>query len=247
MNIQNPFKDPDDKLLFARALDKHHLSLKRHAQTQTNFIDATRIAQFMPLLKGCNATAFGGYDEAERQIIIFNDEGIQTITPLAITYNEKFATPPTHRDYLGATLALGIDRAKIGDIRIGKNGAILYATSDMASFITDNLTQAGRVSVKVSHRTHKIEIEQTAIEKRITVPSMRLDAVLAAAFNTSRTKAAAFIDAGKVFVNHKETKKTHTTKQGDIITARGMGRVSINEICGTTKKDRIVLVVHLSK
>ena len=72
---------------------------------------------------------------------------------------------------------------------------------------------------------------------------MRLDGVLSAAFNISRGKAAALIDAEKVFVNWKPAKKTQLISEGDAITIRGVGRIKIGAIQGRSKKDRIVLSI----
>ena len=228
-------------------LDKLNLSQKRRIQTHTQFIDAAHIAQFTQALAGEDATAYGGYEGAERQIIIFNNENTPTITPLAISFNEKFTTSPSHRDYLGAVLGLGLERTKIGDIRLGKNGAIMYVLEDVADFIAAALTQVGRVSVKVHTNIAKIDIEEVITERRITVPSMRLDAVVSGALNISRGKAAALIEADRVFVNWKETKKTKEIAVGDKITVRGIGRVEVSEVAGSTKKERIVLLVRVSK
>ena len=81
-------------------------------------------------------------------------------------------------------------------------------------------------------------------KKRFSVPSLRLDAVLGGALNISRGRTAEYIKGEKVFINwKKEISVSHTVKEGDMITLRGMGRVKINEIIGNTKKDRILLSV----
>jgi len=270
-----PFKDAEDKLLFAKVLDKYTAAAKNHRSTHTDFLDAARCANFMQVLTKHGATilpklsesreniaepgavsifAYGGYENAERKMIIFNSDDISATTPIVpitVTYNEKFSKSPTHRDYLGAVLGLGLDRGKIGDIRLANEGAVLYAVEDVAHFIAENLYQVGRVSVKAKIQpisvTNKLNFESTDTTKRITVPSMRLDAVLGAAFNLSRGKAAALIDAEKVFVNWKPVKKTYTVVPGETITVRGMGRATIDSQGGNTKKDRIVLEVVVHK
>ena len=253
----NPFKEAEDKLQFAKILDKLISAQKKDQPTFTDFLDPARCAAFMTVLAK-NAeilpVANGGHENAERKMIgffpMYDPPQEFPITPIAITYNEKFSKPPTHRDYLGTTIGLGLDRGKIGDIVLSggyapKQGAVLYVSNEVAPFICENLIQVGRASVKVTPNQIISGTEPTGTQRRITVPSMRLDAVLGAAFNISRGKASALIESEKVFVNWKPTKKTHTITPGDAITVRGHGRVLIDSIEGSTKKDRIVLKVRI--
>ena len=258
MRIENPFKASDDKLLFAKALDRLTAYEKKHQATFTDFLNPVQAAAFMQVISLASAagnrykpkietTSFGGYDGAEREMLGFGAEEPASfpITPIIITYNERFSKAPTHRDYLGAVLGLGLDRGKIGDIRMTEAGAIMYASSDIAPYIAEYLQQVGRVKVKTGIDPNKIlpGIESIGQEKRITVASLRLDAVLSAALNLSRGKVAALIDSEKVFINWKPAKKTQNLSPGDNITVRGMGRIAINSEEGRTKKDRIVLTI----
>ena len=255
MKIENPFKDAEDKLLFAKALDKYTAAEKKRQQTHTDFLDPVRCAAFVQTLSrgnnGVYVEAYGGYDGAERKMIAFDTADIDMenfpIIPVAATYNERFAKAPTHRDYLGAVLGLGLDRGKVGDIRLGETGAVLYLSADMAYYVAENLDQVGRVSVKCAVHQTLAGLEATGAERRVTVPSMRLDAVLGSAFNLSRGKAAALIESDKVFVNWKPAKKTQPVAVGDAITVRGVGRVKVESVEGSTKKDRIVLRMTVNK
>jgi len=258
VKIENPFKHPEDKLLFAKALDKYTAAQKKQITTYSDFLDPARCAMFMQTFEQMHndilITTYGGYEDAERKIIKF-EISISTplqnedfpIAPVAITYNERFSKAPTHRDYLGAVLGLGLDRGKIGDIRLAKTGAILYVSDDIAFFIAENLSQVGRVAVKAKAHQELGDINQASTIKRITVPSLRVDAVISSAFNLSRGKVADLIEREKVFVNWKIAKKTHTITVGDAITVRGMGRITIDSQGGNTKKDRIILEVATTK
>ena len=254
MTIQNPFKDPEDKLQFAKVLDKLTAANKKHTTTFTDFLDPARCGAFLQILERYTTPIInGGHPSAERKMIAFQGQEDYTanedspilfpITPIAITYNQKFSKPPTHRDYLGAVLGLGLERSKIGDISLETNQAIMYAATDVAGFIVESLNQVGRVTVKAAIAQHIGETEDTGKQKRITVASMRLDGVLSAAFNISRSKAAMYIESEKVYVNWKLAKKTQTINQGDQITLRGMGRLLVEAHVGTSRKDRMVLEV----
>jgi len=247
MNTQNPFKETEDRLQFAKALDRAKAS-KSHA-TFTDFMNPQRCVVFLQQFTkmGQDAQAYGGYEDAERKMLGFGitDPQAFPITPLAITYNGRFSRQLTHRDFLGAVLGLGLDRGKIGDIRMGEDGAVMYVSNDVAAFITESLHEVGRTSVTATPHTEVPGIEETGIEKRITAASLRLDAVISMAFHLSRGKAAALIEAEKVFVNWAVAKKTRELREGDIVTARQIGRLRVDNIIGTTKKDRVALIITL--
>ena len=247
MYIENPFKEAEDKLLFAKTLDKLTIYEKNGNPSFTDFLNPIQSAAFMQVLVKYtkNAKSFGGHDGAERMMIGFGaaSEADFPITPLAVTYNGRFSKAPSHRDYLGATIGLGLDRGKIGDIRTGEGGAVVYVASDIAYYIAENMEQVGRTSVKIVAGKTVEGLEQSGQEKRVTVASLRLDAVLSAALNLSRGKVVQLIDSDKVFVNWKPAKKTQTLAEGDNVTVRGMGRIVIDTQGGKTKKDRIVLLV----
>jgi RNA-binding protein YlmH len=240
-----------DNLDFAKVLDKMSAAQKKGCAF-TDFLDAASCEKFILQLKKIlpneiSAIAFGGFENAERKMIGFYlDEVVFPIAAITFTYNEKFSKPLSHRDYLGATLGLGIDRAKIGDIRIAENGAVIYVSTDVAEFIRENLQQVKRTAVKGEIGETLTFSENAGNEKRITVPSLRLDAVVSSAFNLSRGKSAALIEGEKVFINWKLAKKTQSVNPGDTITIRGVGRAVVHEQLGNTKKDRIVLRITVN-
>ena len=80
---------------------------------------------------------------------------------------------------------------------------------------------------------------------RDTVAALRLDAVLAAGFSTSRSKAADLISAGRVAINHRECMKgDRTVNEGDVLTCRGLGKCVVKEVLGASRKGRIMLVLE---
>ena len=72
------------------------------------------------------------------------------------------------------------------------------------------------------------------------VSSLRLDAVLAAAYHLSRSEAAEAIRAGSVKLNHLPCERTDApVTEGALLSLRGRGRVRLAQIGGTTRKQRI--------
>jgi len=77
-----------------------------------------------------------------------------------------------------------------------------------------------------------------------TVSSMRLDAVVSAAFSMSRGKAAELIAAGRVSLDHTPcVKSDKTVGQNSTITARGYGKAVVRDCSRVSKKGRIILVI----
>ena len=142
-------------------------------------------------------------------------------------------------------LGLGLDRGKIGDIQLSETGAVMYVSNEVADFIQESLHEVGRTTVTAARHQDTADIKATGIMKRVTVASLRLDTVISTALHLSRTKAAALIDAEKVYVNWAIAKKTYQLAIGDIVTIRGAGRVRLDEIIGHTKKDRIAINIEI--
>ena len=207
----------------------------------TDFFDPMRITKYKNTFKnmGILSYDFGGYDTAERRILGFDIDIIPPIVSIYCTYNKKFNTNPSHRDYLGSILGLGIERGKIGDICIISDGAVIFVHKDMADYICMNLQKVGNTPIKTSINEKDIIIDKELETRQINISSMRLDAIIGAAFKLSRGIAQELIDAEKVFVNWQIGKKSQLLKEGDNITLRGKGRIKIGEIIGKTKKDRL--------
>ena len=53
-----------------------------------------------------------------------------------------------HRDYLGAVMGLGLTRESVGDICVHSDGCDIIALPNAAKYIEDNLTGAGRATLK---------------------------------------------------------------------------------------------------
>ncbi len=215
----------------------------------THFLDLNQIqrARMAAGRQGVNVTFCGGYENAERCMAAFYaDEAPQDadwpIQIIRISWRAQFGSP-THRDLLGALMALGFEREKIGDIALDSEQAYLFAESDMADYIASSLTSAGRVTLRCEKVDSADDLpEPEGREIRAVVSSLRLDAVLAAAFSLSRAEAARLINQGKALVNQAETLRVdHAVPEHALLSLRGMGRVRLDEIAGETKKGRIAL------
>ena len=240
-------------------LEKHFRDLARTAYQRgiavfSDFLNLNELNIFQslrPEFSYLKMESFGGYELAERQIAVFRPEApvfyadypvkCLKITPL----NAKFAEDLNHRDYLGAVLNLGIDRACLGDILVEEDAAYLFCLERMADFIRDNLIRIRHTSVYVEQvEAENFHYEPKYKEVSGTVASVRLDKLLALAFNASRSSLTGFIEGGKVFVNGKlVTSNGYEPKEGDLISVRGMGRFRFRETGGQSKKGREYVIL----
>ena len=77
---------------------------------------------------------------------------------------------------------------------------------------------------------------------RDTVATPRLDAVLAAGFSLSRSKAAGYISSGRVALNHRECLKgDKLVEEGDVLTCRGLGKCVLTAVLGQSRKGRTMI------
>ena len=240
----------------AKVLDRAAFCAKNHEPAFTEFLDPYHAGAFFAALAedtdGLQARLYGGFPEAERQMIGFwqdydtpADEAFP-IVPVRLRYDEKFAVGLTHRDFLGAALGVGITRAMLGDVLVMPGRTILFAHADIAAYLTGALDKVARLRVTAdvcpADELHVFTLDRP--RTRLTVASLRLDAVAGAVFNLSRGQAAELIQSGKAFVNWVEAKVTTPVAAGDMLTLRGVGRVKIVEVVGETKKDRMAILVE---
>ena len=134
--------------------DAARLAAKRGISRFTRFLDpaeAALAAQAAREQRVC-CTLWGGYDEAERAIACFHspeEPAYPEQFPLVCLHSRiqtRFGTI-SHRDLLGAFMALGLTRSCIGDMIIRDADAYLFATEEMADYIASALTSAGRISL----------------------------------------------------------------------------------------------------
>lgn len=187
--------------------------------------------------------AAGGVPDAERRVVAFAEEDWEPAWPiicLRATWHGRYGAP-THRDFLGAVMAMGIGREKVGDLFIGEGEAHLFVLRDMGQYIAANLERVGNTPVRMEVLSEWPQLAAAeGTEVRATVASVRLDAVLGAVWNLSRGRAAELVASGRVQVDHRpELRADRQLEEGATLSVRGMGRAKLIEIGGKTRKGRI--------
>ena len=223
-----------DEFLLKRIRELANLSYQRDIVTFTDFLNLNEqnmLASLKLHQMGVEVKLFGGYEHAERQMAAFFPGG------LGFSFSEELG----HRDYLGALLNLGVDRSVVGDILIKDKEAWFFCLHKMSDFFIENLIRVKHTTVLVSRVEQAEEIPEPEFEMiNGTCASVRLDALIGLAFQTSRSSMVSFIESGLVFVNGKLiTSNGYEPKEGDIISVRSKGRFIYDGVSRQTKKGRL--------
>lgn len=255
-------KDPDERLVLARALDQMDRALNRSIPCATQFLSPAQRAALEPLLaaSGHPRRLFhGGYEGAERTVCVFlpgwqeagdwpaEDElaAIECAWPPAGT--DSAGAGLTHRDLLGGLMAIGLTREKVGDILMGGGAAQIVCLKEAAPIILSQFDRAGRFRLKLREIPLSGLSPAPAQVKVIhdTVSALRLDAVLASGFSLARGKAADAVTGGRVSVNHREcVKPDKPVGPGDVLTCRGLGKCVLKAAGGQSRKGRIIVEIE---
>lgn len=209
------------------------------------------LTQYIPQNAYLSYGFFGGYEDAERQILAISPYVLEEIEYgigiLNIEVKTGIGKALSHRDYLGAIMGLGIERNTIGDIILHDVGAYVFVEMSMIPYIRSQLNSIGRYQ-KI--QIEEIELEDMQIEKPkikvvdSTVSTLRMDAVCASAFGISRGECAKLIQGDKARRNGLVVGVSDLIKEGDIITLRGHGKACLKSINGRTKKDRVHITIE---
>lgn len=260
-NLLNSYKRQEDKMLLAQVLDKIEQMEKNQRIESTDFLDMYQVSlveTFLKKINFVNYKLFGGYESAERKVLIvfpekYTEEMIsknhnKILNIVRVELGEEEKGKYTHRNYLGGIVKLGIKREKVGDILVFEDGADIVTLSDFAEILKTEMANLTRFQNSRMHifeiskiRTLELKVE----EEKIIVPSLRLDNIVSDLARTSRSKATEIISQERVFINGKnEIKQSKQVKAGDTITIRGKGRFVIKELTGTTRSGRTIVLVE---
>jgi len=248
----NLAKNDEENIFLSSVCDKIISCREKNVICATKFLDAHKLALTKQLLKdiGCKNHVFdGGVPDAERMICVFlPDYPVNHELFKFIRASKSKRDILTHRDYLGSLMGLGIKRDYIGDIFVHEEGADIVVLKEIADFLTLEYKKAGKKQLSLSYISEN-EIN-TGVNDfkiiRVTVPSMRLDAIASIIFKLSRSESAKLIKQGRILLNSAECiKPDKTVDEGDKITVRGKGKAEIILIAGKSKKDRFVLEIKV--
>ena len=254
-NIEKIAHTPEDKLLLAKVWDKINAGIRREIPANTFFLTPRELEMTRYLFGDYpGLCSFGGYADAERRMLCYlpdylNPEYLyQDGSPVACIRAAFYqGDTPRHRDFLGCLIGAGISRESVGDICVGNGSCDFFVTEEIAPYLLQNLTSAGRTKLHLEPiPLLEAQIpEPEVIEIRDTLSSLRLDSVISSGFRISRSIAVQFINTGKAAVDGLPCEKADkAVPEGAKISVRGLGKIRLQSVNGQTKKGRISVVIH---
>lgn len=253
-NIEKIAQAPEDRLLLAKIWDKIFSGMRRNIPAATGFLSPRELEMARFLFgEQEGLTAFGGYPDAERKMLVYLPEYLDESwltgedAPLVCIHAEFFRGDAlSHRDFLGALMGAGIARQTVGDICVGSACCDFFVTAEIAPYVLQNFTQAGRTVLHL----HKVSPDSITLAEpetktiRDTLASLRLDSVISSGFRIGRSLAAQHITAGRAAIDGLPCEKPDkSVEQGCKISVRGLGKIRLTCVSGQTKKGRISVVI----
>lgn len=253
-NIEKIAKSAEDRVLLAKIWDKINAGMRKNIPANTAFLTLREIDMCRYLFGTQEGLfPFGGFEGAERQMLVYlpdyldKDTLYEEDSPLVCLRATFFdADTPSHRDFLGALMGAGIARETIGDICVGKGQCDFFVTAEIAPYILQNFTGAGRTKVHLEQipLSEVSAPEPETKEIRDTVASVRLDSIISSGFRIGRSAAAQYVSAGKAAIDGLPCEKPDkAVEEGAKISVRGLGKIKLRSINGQTKKGRISVVI----
>ena len=250
--ILSDYKKQEDKILLAQILDKIEFSKQREKLEYTDFLDMYQVAlvkTFMKKIEFSNYVLYGGFENAERNILIIYPEKYnmsmveknysKIIKVIRVSLGDEEKGKYTHRNYLGGIIKLGM---------VSEDGADILVKEETVETLKQELgtlTRFENAKIEIVELQELREQEIKVEEMNIIVPSLRLDNFVSDLARTSRSKAVQIIDSERVFINgQNETKASKQVKLGDVITIRGKGRFVVKEFGGNTRSGRTVVKIE---
>lgn len=222
--------------------------------------DLARVENYLNHQLKADYIYFGGYEDAERVCVLFPPDYLvedfrdgsfdpyedESLVVLRLSKG-KNKRELSHRDYLGSLMGEGLKREKIGDILVRDDGADIIVSREIGKYLEAHYSKAGRVELQAE----LVPLQDLKLSQRPmmaihdTVPSLRIDCLIASAFGISRSKALEEIKRGMVFVNNRQIPKaSYEVKEGDKITLRGKGKAIYRGQTGLSKKGRLAILIE---
>lgn len=188
----------------------------------------------------------GGFPDARRVILTLHPAHIPEVDAGVTVYRvvpEDAAPEWDVQDFLVQLRRLELSEEQLGDVR-EERGAFLIAATGKAAQTLEALTELGGRHVDVE------EVGESAGRgskvREVVVPSMRVDVVGAKGFGVSRAYFQQGIDGGKVRLNGSPARASSEIREGDSLSADGLGRIDFRRVVNETRRGnfKVELDVH---
>lgn len=213
---------------------------------RTGFMDGDEIDRRLLNDDDLRHRIAGGFPDARRVVLSLHPAHIPEVdagvTVLRLTPAEA-APAWDEQDFLVQLRRLELEEEQLGDVR-EERGSFLIAATGKAAQTLEALTTLGGRDIDVE------EIGETAGRgskiREVVVPSMRVDVVGAKGFGVSRAYFQQGIDGGKVRLNGGPARASSDIREGDSLSADGLGRIDFKRVVNETRRGnyKVELEVH---
>ena len=241
-------------MLLAKVWDKIQAGIRRDIPANTAFL-SPRELDMSRYLFGIvpGLMEFGGYGDAERKMLVYLPEYMDESSLMeegspVICLRATFFEGDTlsHRDFLGALMGAGIARESVGDICVSRGFCDFFVTDEIAPYILQSFTGAGRTKLHLEAIPlyQVIVPEPETKEIKDTLASLRLDSVISSGFRIGRSQASQYVTSGRAAIDGLPCEKPDkSVAEGSKISVRGLGKIKLRAVNGQTKKGRISVVI----
>lgn len=187
----------------------------------------------------------GGFPDARRVVLTLYPEHIPNVDAgvSVLRVTGDFRPDFELQDFAVALRRLDLPEDGLGDVR-EERGAFLVAATGKAKTALLNLTELAGAGVEVEDIGESAG--RPAKTREVVVPSLRLDVVGAKGFGVSRAYFQQGVDGGKVRLNGAVARASAEVREGDSLSAEGLGRVDFKRVVNETRRGnyKVELEVH---
>ena len=210
----------------------------------TVFLEPDEAASLAAKLReaGLGVHSDGGYVGARRRVVTAFPEHI----PEASAALTALYYADVDEDELRVALHRAGLEASLGDALSHQDGVtfvVLAADKARASEVTHVL---GREVTPQEVDTAQLG-RGSRKELLVIVPSLRVDALGAKAFKVSRSYFSKGVAGGRVRINGETAGKSSSAEKGDEVYAEGLGRFTVQEVLGETKKGNLKVTLEIER
>lgn len=245
---------PEDRAFVAKLLDLVQALENYYCAQLTPFLNPRQVTIAQTLLDNLGISyqvSYEGEFEYNRLLLVPDyhapEEADFEMVLLEVTYQSKFSQL-SHSQILGSLLnGLGLKRQVLGDVLVADGYAQVVVDQRIAPFILANTAKMARtgVSLKEIPFSQRLKPKEETQVFQVQLSSLRLDLLLAKAYNLSRQEAKALIESGQVRLNYQTlTKPEKSLALGDLVSCHRLGRVRLLEEIGWTKTQKRKLMIE---
>ena len=187
----------------------------------------------------------GGFPDARRVVLTLYPAHIPQVDP-GVTVLRLMGDFPGGWDVQDVAVALrrlDIPEDQLGDLR-AERGSFLLAVTPKGRAALEAATHLGSAAFQLEEVG--ASAGKASRTREVVVPSMRVDVVGAKGFGVSRAYFQQGIEGGKVRINGQLARASSDIREGDSLSAEGLGRIDFKRVVSETRRGnyKVELDVH---